>query len=417
MTKQVFEGLKVADFAWVAVGPQIGRELAEHGATVVRVESHKAPDSLRTYAPYYEGKPGLDRTMFGVAFNTQKYSMSLDLSKPRGREVARKLVAWADLVTESFTPGNMAKWGLDYESCKKIKPDIVYFSTCLQGQYGPHSQLNAYGAATAAMAGYSEVTGSPDRDPNIMYNNYTDFISPWYLTISVIGALLHRKKTGEGMYVEQSQYETGVQFMGPAILDYVVNGRVATRMGNADPNMAPHDAFPCLGNDRWISIAVQSDAEWQALCRAMGEPEWTKDPKFGTFLGRKEHKEELNKLVAEWTRSYEERELMSLLQAAGVPAGVVEYCEDMVEKDPQFKLRQAFRRLPNKVQGMRVWNAPSYILSKTPNHIWKAGAIIGEDNEFVYKEILGYSDEDIANFLMEGVITTETDVPVGLRPK
>jgi len=415
--KQVFEGLKVADFAWVGVGPQVGRELAEHGATAVRVESHRVPDSLRTFAPYYEFKPGLDRAMFGVAFNTQKYSMSLDLTKPKGRDIARKLVAWADLVTESFTPGTMARWGLDYESCKKIKPDIIYFSTCQQGQYGPHANFGGYGFFAAAMAGYSHLTGWPDREPNVMYNNYTDFISPWYLTTAVIGALVYRRKTGKGMYIEQAQYESGATFVGPSILDCAVNGRVANRTGNRDPNMAPHGAFPCLGQDRWIAIAVRSDEEWRTLCRTMGDPEWAVDPRFATIAGRKENEDELEHLIAEWTKDYHDGELMALLQAKGIPAGVVQTCEDLVENDPQLKERQAFRRLPHKVMGMRVWNAPAYKLSKTPNHIDKAGAIIGEDNEFVYKEILGYSDEDIANFLIEGVITTEADVPVGLRPK
>ena len=414
--KNVFEGLKVADFAWVGVGPQVGRELAEHGATVVRVESHRAPDSLRTFAPHYEFKTGLDRSMFGICFNTQKYSMSLNLSHPKGPEVARRLVAWADIVTDSFTPGTMAKWGLDYESCRKIKPDIIYFSTCQMGQWGPYANFGGYGFFSAAMAGYSHVTGWPDREPNAMYNNYTDFISPWHLTIAVIGALLHRHKTGEGMYIEQAQYEGGVTFMGPAILDCAVNGRIATRIGNRDPYKVPHGAYPCLGNDRWIAIAVGSDEEWHALCRVMGDPKWAQDPKFATCLGRKENEDELDRMLGEWTREYNDRELMTLLQVNGVPAGVVQTCEDLVENDPQLKERRHFRRLPHKVMGMRAWNAPAYILSKTPNHIWKAGATLGEDNEFVYKEILGYNDDDIADFLVEGVITTETDVPDGLNP-
>ena len=415
--KQVFEGVKVADFAWVAVGPQIGRELAEHGATVVKIESHKVPDSLRTFAPYYEGKTGLDRTMFGVAFNTNKYSMSLDMSKPKGREIARKMVAWADLVTESFTPGNMAKWGLDYESCRKIKPDIIYFSSCQQGQYGPRANWGAYGWLAAGLAGYSHITGWPDREPCVMYTSYVDYIAPWYLTCAVIGALLYRRKTGKGMYIDHSQHESAVNFLGPAVLEAAVNGRVVGRMANYDPNMAPHGAYRCLGNDRWVAIGVRTDEEWRALCQVMGDPEWTKDPRFATLLGRKDNEEELNRLVQEWTRDYVDREAMALLQAHGVPAGVVQTCEDMVEIDPQLRERRAYRRLPHKVMGMRVWNAPGYILSKTPNHIWKAGPTVGEDNEFVYKEILGCSDDDMANLLVEGVITTETDVPIGLRPK
>jgi benzylsuccinate CoA-transferase BbsF subunit len=219
------------------------------------------------------------------------------------------------------------------------------------------------------------------------------------------------------MYIDQSQHEAAVNFLGPAMLDCAVNGRVVGRMGNRDPNMAPHGAYRCLGNDRWVAIGVRTDEEWRTLCRLMGDPEWTKDPRFATLLGRKDNEDELDRLVQEWTRDYVDREAMALLQAGGVPAGIVQTCEDMVEVDPQLRERQAYRRLPHKVMGMRVWNAPGYILSKTPNHIWKAGPTVGEDNEFVYKEILGCSDDDMANLLIEGVITTETDVPVGLRPK
>ena len=413
--KQVFEGLKVADFSWVGVGPQVGRELAEHGATVVRVESHRAPDSLRTFSPYYEFKTGLDRAPFGVAYNTQKYSMSLDLKNQRAQEVAKRLVTWADIVTDAFTPGTMAKWGLDYDSCKKIKPDIIYFSTCQMGQWGPYANFGGYGFFAAAMAGYSHVTGWPDRDPNVMYNNYTDFISPWYLTTAVIAALLHRRKTGEGSYMEQSQYEAGVSFMGPALLDCAVNDRVAGRQGNRDPYFVPHGAYPCLGNDRWIVISVRRDEEWRALCRVMGDPSWATDARFATFLARKENEDELDRLLGEWTKDNTDRELMAVLQANGVPAGVVQTCEDLVENDPQLKERRHFRRLPHKVMGMRAWNAPAYILSETPNDIWKGGATLGEDNEFVYKDILGYTDDEIADFLVEGVITTETDIPDGLK--
>ena len=415
--KQIFAGLKVADFSWVGVGPQVGRELAEHGATVVRVESHRAPDSLRTFTPYYESKAGLDRTMFGVCYNTQKYSMSLDINHPKGKEVAKRLIAWADVVAEAFTPGTMAKWGLDYESCKKIKPDIIYFSTCQQGQWGPNKNFGGYGMFAATMGGYAHVAGFPDRDPNYIYNNYTDFIVTWYLSIAVIGALLHRRKTGEGMYMEQAQYEAGVSFMGPALLDCAVNGTIAERMGNRDPSMAPHGAYPCLGDDRWIAIAVGSDEEWQALCRAMENPEWAEDPRFATFLGRKENEDDLDARIGGWTKAYNDRELMAFLQANGISASVVETCEDLVENDPQLKVRRHFRRLPHKVMGMRAWQAPAYILSKTPNNITKAGATLGEDNEFVYKELLGYTDDEIADFLVEGVITTEADVAAALRPK
>ena len=285
MTKQVFEGVKVADFSWVAAAPQVGRELAEHGATVVRVECHRYPDTLRASAPFRDGKPGIDRSAFGTAYNTQKLGMSLDMNLPQGREVAHRLVKWADIITDSMTPGTMAKWGLDYESCRSMNPDIIYFSTCQMGQKGPLNKFGGYGTYGAAYSGYFHFTGLPDREPLPSFNNYSDFISSWYLTTAVIAALVYRHRTGKGMYLDQSQVECGVTFIGPAILDYTVNGRITTRMGNRDPYMAPHGAYPCLGSDRWCTIATQNEEEWQALCRVMDNPEWANSPRFSTFAG------------------------------------------------------------------------------------------------------------------------------------
>ena len=412
MAKQIFEGIKVADFAWVGVGVQPSRELAEHGATVVRVECHKYPDTLRTIPPFKDWQSGIDRSAFGMAYNTNKYGISLDLNTPKGPEVAKRLVSWADIVTDGMTPGTMAKWGLDYESCKKIKPDIIYYSTCQMGQKGPYSKFGGFGMVGTAYAGYCYLLGWPDKDPLSLFNNYSDFVAPWYLTCTVILALLHRRKTGKGIYLDQAQVEAGVTFLAPVMLDYIVNGRIANRMGNRDPHMAPHGVYPCLGDDRWVAIAVSTQEEWEDFCCVLGNPEWTGDPKFSTFLGRKQNDEELDNLIGGWTKDYPAEQTMAMMQDAGVPAGVVETAEDLFN-DPQLKHRDHFKFLEHKVIGPMAFNAPAYRLSKTPNHIWKAGPCLGEDNEYVYKDILGYTDDEIADMLIEGVITTETDAPAG----
>ena len=413
MAKQVFEGIKVADFAWVGVGVQPAREFAQHGATVVRVESHKRPDTLRTAFPFRDGIPGIDRSAFGTAYNTSKYGMSLDLTHPKGKEVARRLIKWADIVTESFTPGSMKALGLDYEEARKIKPDIIYYSTCQMGQKGPLNTFGGYGMFGVTYAGYSHLTGWPDRDPLPLFNNYSDFIAPWYLMMTTIGALLHRQKTGKGMYLDQSQVEAGVNFLTPTVMDYMINGRIANRMGNSDPYMAPHGLYPVLGADRWVAITVTSEEEWQNLCCVMGHVEWLDDPTFATMMARKENEEKLNARIAEWTRDFAPHQLMAMLQDAGVPCGVVQNCEDLFN-DPQLKERKHYRFLEHKVIGSHAYNAPAYILSRTPNNISKAGPCLGEDNEYVYKELLGYSDDEVADMLAEGVITTEADLPAVL---
>ena len=416
MQKGILEGIKVADFSWVGVGPMVGRELAEHGATVVRVESHKRPDLLRVMTPYKDGIPGIDRSAYGACFNTNKYGMSLDLANPKGREVARKLIAWADILAESMTPGSMTKLGLDYESCRKIKPDIIYYSASQFGQKGPYRSMGGYGAMGAAYAGYSHLTGWPDRPPVVLPNAYTDTLSPWYLCSVVLAALDYRARTGQGCYLDMAQVEAGITFWGPAFLDYIVNEHIASRRGNRDPYMAPHGVFPCRGDDKWVAIAVATDEEWRALCQVMGDPEWSQKPRFATFLGRKENEDELEPLIAEWTKDYPAEQLMATLQAAGVAAGAVYTCEDLFNA-PQLKHRQHFRLLQHKVIGPHHYHAPAYILSKTPNHIWKAGPCLGEDNEHVYKQLLGYSDDAVTQFMLDGVITTEYDIPDILRPK
>jgi benzylsuccinate CoA-transferase BbsF subunit len=414
MGKQVFEGVKVADFSWVAVGPQVARELAFHGATVVRVECHRWPETTRTAGPFKDGKTGIDRSAFATAYNTNKYGISLDLNTPRGQEIATRLVQWADVVTDSMSPGAMAKWGLDYESCKKIKPDIIYYSTCQMGQEGPYRQFKGYGMLGVSYAGYCNLNGWPDRDPLPLFNNHSDFISPYYLTTALIAALLYRRKTGKGMYLDQSQVEVGINLLGPTVLDYMANRRIATRMGNRDPYHAPHGLFPCKGADRWVAIAVTSDKEWRMLCRVMGNPDWASDSKFATALGRKDNEDEIEALIGEWTVNHTADEVMTLLQHAEVPAGVVQKAEDLFT-DPQLRHREHFRFLEHKVIGRHAYHSPAYRLSKTPCDIRKPGPCLGEDNEFVYREILGLSDDEIAELLIDGVVTCDTDSPEVLR--
>ncbi|MBL7120102.1 MAG: CoA transferase [Dehalococcoidia bacterium] len=412
MTKQVFEGTKVFDLSWAGVGPMIGRELAEHGATVIRVESHRRLDTIRTGGPFKDGKPGINRSAMYAAYNTNKYGISLDLTKPGSKEVARRLVAWADIVTDSMTVGTMAKLGLDYESCRKINPRVIYFSTTQQGQHGPHSGFHGFGHHANALLGVCTATGWPDSDPTLPFTAYCDFIAPWYVIIAVIGALLRRRQTGKGMYIEQSQFEAGLSFIAPHLLDYTVNKHIVTRMGNRDRYMCPHGVYACCGADRWVAIAVANEEQWQCLCRVIGDPDWIRDPRFTTVLGRKENEDELDRLIGEWTKDYTPEQVMTMMQDAGVPAGVVQTGEDLLN-DPQLKHRQHYRVLNHPEIGPHSYNAPAYRLSKTPCDLHRPAPCLGEHNSYVYKEILGFSDDEIADMIVEGVITTEADVPSG----
>ncbi len=410
--KQVFQGVKVVDFTWSIAGPMATRELAEHGATVIRIESHKYPCPMRRGGPVREEKVGINRSGMFANFNTNKLGISLDLSKPEAQEIARKLVKWADIVGESFGPGVIKRFGLDYESVKKIKPDIIYFSTSLQGQYGPHYRYQAWGWQAAALAGFYEAVGWPDRPPTGIPGAYTDQIAPFYMVCALIMALEHRRRTGQGMYIDQAQFEVGVTFAEPSMLEYRVNGRITRRRGNRDPYAAPHGAYRCQGDDRWCAIAVTSEEEWKSFCEAIGSPGWISDPKFATLAARKQNEDELDRLVEEWTTKQAAPEVMLLLQEKGVPAGVVQKNEDICN-DPQLEHRQTYHKLSHPEIGYMLHQQPAYRLSRSPCEMRASSPLMGEHNEYVFREILGLSDDEIADLLVEGAITTEADLPGG----
>lgn len=410
MAKQIFEGLKVIEFAWAAVGPQVGREFSEHGATVVKIESHGRLDLMRTAAPFKDNIASYDRSAYFAAYNAGKLSISVNLTKPQSEGLIRRLVAWADVLVEAWAPGVMDKLGLGYESCRQINPGIVYVSTCMLGHSGRHRDFAGVGNHLNSIGGFSHATGWPDGEPTNVHTAYSDFIAPWYAMLAAVGGLLRRRKTGEGVYIEQSQMEAALTFVGPHILDYVANDNLLGRRGNRDRYMSPHGVYPCRGADRWVAIAVKNDDDWQCLREVMGDPEWAGDPRFDLVVGRKENEDELDRLLGEWTKGFPPEQVMAMLQGAGVAAGVVQTGQDLLA-DPHLKERQHFRRLNHSVLGPHPFNAPAYKLSRTPCEVVRPSPCLGEHNEHVLKDLLGYSDDDIADMLVTGVVTTDAEAP------
>ena len=404
--KKVFEGVKILEFAWAIVGPASSRYLADHGATVVKVESHKRLDVIRTTSPFAGGKPGVDSSMLFGKYNPNKYCVSLDLNHPRGRELALRLIGWADIVTESFSPRMMKRWGLDYESVRKVKPDIIYMSSSMQGNEGPHASFAGYGYNACALSGFTELSGWPDRVPASPFA-YTDFICPSVNAMALVAALEYRRRTGKGQWIEQSQFEAAVQFLAPLVMDYQVNGRVAGRHGNRLPDAAPHGVFPCQGDDYWVAISIFTDEEWRAFGEAIGGPPWTKDEKFTNLAGRKDNEEELETRVAEWTINHTPGQVEGILQAAGIAANMVAKCSDTFE-DPQLEYRRHFVRVDHPVMGQPAYEQQAcYIMSKTPREIVMPSPCLGEHNEYVFKELLKMGDEEIAGYIIDGSITTQ----------
>jgi benzylsuccinate CoA-transferase BbsF subunit len=391
--KRLLEGVKVVDFTWHLTGPLTTKALSDAGAEVIRVESRKRPDIQRMGAKYGSFSQ----------YNTSKLGVTLDLSNPKGLDLCKKLIARADVVVENFAGGAIDRMGLGYEVLRKIKPDIIMLSSCMQGQTGPHAKHPGSGHKLTALAGFCHFTGWPDREPGYV-GAYTDFLAPRMNIIAILAALEYKRQTGKGQYLDMSQYENSIHFLSALVLDYTVNGRVKERMGNRCEYAAPHNAYRCLGDDRWCSIAVFTDKEWNTFCGVIGNPAWTKEGRFATLAGRKANEEELDKLVTAWTEERTAEDVMNAMQNGGVAAGVVETGEDILDKDPQFKHRKTFVELDHPEGGRyRTQTGPHCKLSKTDWKVFRAPRL-GEHNEQVFKGIIGLSDAEYDALLKEGVI-------------
>ena len=403
--KQALEGIKVVDFSWVFAGPIVTKYLGDHGAEIIKIESATRPDGTRMVTPFMGGVSGLDGSAVFANYNSSKYSIAVNLRDPRGVEIARKLVARADIVLETFSPGVMEELGLSYDELQEIKPDIIMLSMSMFGQQGPCSQQPTFGQLLQATTGFVHLLGWPDRPPSLPVASYTDYIAPWYILVSLLAALDHRRRTGEGQYIDLAMQETSVQFIAPVIMDYTINGRIQNRMGNRRPGAAPHGVYPCKGYDRWCAIAVFSEEEWRALYHAMGEPLWAKSPEFDTMLNREEHPDELDCLISEWTLNFTAEEVMTRLQSAGVASGVVQTGEDLMEHDLQLKHRQHFLELEHPDIGKHITERPAFRLSKTPAEPQRPFPAFGEHTEYICREILGMNDEEFAELVGEGVLS------------
>jgi benzylsuccinate CoA-transferase BbsF subunit len=399
----IFNDVRILEFGQIVAGPLISTYLADYGAEVVHVESHNRPDQYRLYPPFKDNKPGINRGFDFAIYSHNKYGITLNLQHPKGEDVAKRLVRnWANVVTENFTPGVMKRLGLGYEELREIKPDIVMLSSCNLGQTGPHSKHPGMGSHLTHLSGFTYLSGWPDRDPLILYGPYIDFIGVVYGAIALVAALEHRRQTGEGQYIDVAQLEGGVQFLSPTLLDYGVNGRVQERKGNCCDYAAPHGAYPCLGEDRWSVIAVFSDDEWKILVEIMGEPAWAKDTRFDTFMGRKRHEGELDKRIGEWTSKRSAQEVMEALQGAGIEGAIVKDTKEMYE-DPHLK-NYLWAEMEHSEIGKYHLQVPSFKMSEVPQQLRMTSPLLGQHNEYVYRELAGFSQEEYERLDQEGVL-------------
>ncbi len=414
--RQPLTGINVADFSWFAAGPICAEVLGLYGATVVRVESESHIDGLRFVGPFPTGKTGYNVSGYFNNYNANKLGLTLNLNTERGRELALRLVAWSDIFLTNMTPRIIERWGLTYDALVKVRPDLIAVYQPMQGFDGPHRDFLGFGAVLGPITGFNHLTGFPNRPPSGLGTNYPDYvINPIHTLIAILAALRYRRRTGKGQRIELAQIESSVGALAPALMDYTANGRVQNRAGNRVPHAAPHGTFPCRSikvqtpfgerdEDRWCAIACFGDEQWSALRGAMGDPEWARDERFSALAGRKQHEDEIEQRITEWTSDQVAEDVMVTLQAAGVPAGVAQNARDILDGDTHIRERNYYVYLDHPEAGLTAYDGPGFRLSKTPAQYRTPAPCLGEHNQQVCKEILGLSDDEIADLLVEQVL-------------
>ena len=398
-----FAGIHVLDFTWYAVGPVTTKYLADYGANVVRIESAARLDGLRLAPPWKDAQPGVDNSQFFASFNTSKRGLALDMSNPRAREIFLRMLPWADVVTESFTPKTLRNWGLDYEKMRAIKPDLIMLSTCMQGQTGPNRDYPGFGNLMAALSGFYYVSGYSEAEPCPPYGAYTDFIAPRFAACALIAALDYRRRTGQGQYIDMAQYEAALHNLAPMLVDYFASGRVLGPTGNRSDRYAPHGAYRCAdedGHERWIAIAVANESEWQSLTAKLGIS--AEDARFATMIGRLRNREALDQYMGALTRERNADELTVALQAVGVSAYPVQSCMD-IHRDENLEAFGFWQWLDHKVMGPSPYEGFEHRMSRTPGSL-RAAPALGQHSDEVLSEILGMTAAEIEELKREKVI-------------
>ena len=413
-------GIRVADFSWVGVGSIATRMLADYGAEVIKIESRTRLDLARQL-PLYKGKPAktyvdqpsdFDPDCSGVYNNIarNKLGLSLDLADERGREIAARLIAVSDVVTENFAPGVMEKWGFDYAGLRLINPSVIFARMSGYGLGGPSREYRSFGPVVQAVSGLTHISGLPGREPSGWGLSYMDHMAGYYGSAAVLMALYERAATNEGCELDLSATEIGVTLLGPVLFDVGLNGRSTRRDGYPFGNRAeyvdaaPHGVYRCAGEDRWIAISVCSDDEWRGLRRAMGDPLWCHDTDLDRVAGRLAASDWLDKRIEEWTSGYDRHGLMGHLQEHGVRAAAVQDAEDLNEIDPQLAHRGLFFDLDHpKIGPARFEGSPFRLSRVQPDH-WRSAPLLGEDNRYVLRDILGYSEQQIDELTEDAVL-------------
>jgi crotonobetainyl-CoA:carnitine CoA-transferase CaiB-like acyl-CoA transferase len=393
----VLAGITVTDFSWAVAGPLVTKYMVDFGADVVRIESFQRPDTVRYQSPFVDGLPGLNRSGAFYNINSGKKSLALNMEVPEAREIAWRLAVGSDVIVENFTSRVMPQWGLDYACVRAANPGIVYLSLSMEGRTGPHKDNRGFGTVLQAMAGISHLTGWPDRLPTIPSTPYTDQVVPHFATFGLLAALEHRRRTGEGQWLDISQMEVMLHALDATILDALARGRDAGRIGNRARNkaMAPHGVYRCSGTDAWIAIVIHDDADWLRLRSVLQKDgmAWADREDWTTVQGRMAAQDELDQCMDAWTSAHDAHTLMQQLQSAGIDAGVVQNQRE-IAADPQLLWRGHTQMLDHPEVGVQGYDGHSFRLNGQAVQLRRA-PLLGEHSREVLKDRLSYSDAEI----------------------
>ena len=389
-------GVKVADFSWVGAGPRATKDLADLGATVIKIESRKRLDLGRLSPPFAGGKRDPDASTFFAITTTSTQGVTINLSDPRGIDVAKRLVAWADLVVENFSHGYMDRIGLSFDTLRAIKPDIIQVSVSVAGRSGPLGPMRGYGNSAAALSGMAALSGWPDRDPHMPPFAYGDVVAPMFATVAMLAAIEHRRVTGKGQHIDISQVEPLVHVMADqfAALQHGTVGKP----GNRAPAHAPHGAYPARGHDQWIAIVARDDAEWARLAEIAG----IADARFATLAGRKAQEDDLDAALSAWTRLHDKHVLADRLSTSGIPAEAVADGRD-VFTDPELIERGHYQRITHDKLGLCDMPGPPLRFSESMITVGPPPNL-GEHNHAVFVDLLGMGEGEVADLIAAGAL-------------
>ena len=402
MTAPPLQGIRVADFGQVIAAPVTAQMLGWLGAEVILVET-ESRFTTRVWPPFADGKPGINRSGGFNLVNNNKLSCSLDLGSPDGLEVAKGIISVSDVLVENYATGSLERLGLGYEVARQLRPDIIYMSLGAFGRTGPFKDLTGFHSVINLFSGLAAVTGYPGTHPRIMGGLIPDAFSGCYAALAVLEALYHRSRTGEGQYIEVSMTEALTGMIPEAVMEYSLTGEEQPRVGNRDGRRAPHNVFRCRGEQKWVAVSVETDAQFHALAQATGNSGWTNDPRFAIAEARLENQDALEALIQEWTADREVSDVVAALQAAGVPAAPVADSAEVLA-DRHLLERGFVVPLEHPVAGIRPVLSLPWAADGRRVEDLRPAPNFGQHNEWVLKELLQVSDAEYDRLMSTGAI-------------